>query len=180
MGYDAILLLDKDNVGHMGIMVQDSDGNWWHFYWGTSSLGRRILCAIAISVKPTTWCVQYTGEISLDSINESKNYNGYDEYERLYGDFSSCIDEMKNPTGKYNLYSANCSQISLGILATAETPYKNSLSSAAEITLPTMAFQKIKADIALANVMQQINTYVNEIAQKVYNALNEWVGGLLP
>ena len=179
-GYDAILLLDKANVGHMGIMVQDSEGNWWHFYWGTSSLGRRILCALTISVKPTTWCVQYTGEISLDSINKSEYYDGYDEYERLYGDFSSCIEEMKSPIGKYNLYWANCSQVSLGILAKAETSYSSSLSSAANIRLPAMAFQKIKTDIALDKLMQQINAYVNEIAQRVHNALDKWFGGLMP
>ena len=145
-GCDAILLLDTDNVGHMGIMAQDGEGTWWHFYWGTSGLYRRVLCAFKIPVKPTTWCVEYPGDLSLSSINESSQYSGnYDDRMYLAGDFSSCIDEMKKPSGNYNLYTANCSQISLGILAKAETPYSDALSNAAERMLPASAFSSVKA-----------------------------------
>ena len=144
-GCDAILLLDRDNVGHIGIMVQDQEGTWWHFYWGTSGLGRRTLCVFYISVEPTTWYAEYTDDVSLNTINDSAQYSGdYESYIYFYGDFSKCIGSIMNPAGKYHLYENNCSQVSLGILAEPDTIYQDALNQAAKKVLPTNAFSSVK------------------------------------
>ena len=50
---------------------------------------------------------------------------------RLTGDFSSCLAEMNDKTGEYNLFTNNCSQKSLSILASANTQYSQILKAAA-------------------------------------------------
>lgn len=92
-----------------------------------------------------TWCVKYTGDINLDDINKAGQYSGdYEEMYYLHGDFSACLEDMKAPEGKYNLYTNNCSQVSLGILAKLDTLYQLQLKKAAEKMLPSHAFSKLK------------------------------------
>ncbi len=38
-GTDAVVLYDKDSLGHIGILAQDLDGNWWHYYWALEAPG---------------------------------------------------------------------------------------------------------------------------------------------
>ena len=171
-GCDAILLLDEDNVGHIGIMVQDSEGKWWHFYWGTDTWWRRTLCAFSISVEPKTWCVEYTGDTSLDAINNSAQYSGdYEKTIYLSGDFSSCVSKMKNPSGKYNLYSANCAQVSLGILATAETSYSYCLSQASKNVLPAFAFLSVKTYIDAERAFDKFNSVVFSVTGAIIGSI---------
>ena len=42
-GSDAILLLDEKFVGHIGALIQDADGTWWHFYWGAKDALKNTL-----------------------------------------------------------------------------------------------------------------------------------------
>ena len=143
-GQDAIILYDSDNVSHIGLLVQGSDGTWYHYYWGAKSGFPRVLCVFSINVEATTWCKEYTGEINLVSINNSHQFSGdYEELLYLYGDFSSCIDELKNSSEKYNLYSNNCSQKSLSTLSTANTQYQKYLKEASKYVLPRDAFNNI-------------------------------------
>ena len=42
-GEDAIWLHDKNAVygaGHTGLLIQDAQGTWYHFYWGNSGNGK--------------------------------------------------------------------------------------------------------------------------------------------
>ena len=149
-GCDAVVLLDENNLGHIGIMAQDDEGDWWHFYWGTrggiEGSVNRVLCFIDISVEPYSWCVEYDGDPgSLDSINSTNQY-GY-QYDTLHyfdGDFTGIIDEMKSPSGRYNLYSNNCSQVSLAILSHADTVYDSLFASASSLVFPKKANRYIK------------------------------------
>ena len=43
-GYDAIVLYDSYFVTHIGMIVQDEEGVWWHYYWGVSGLTNKFLC----------------------------------------------------------------------------------------------------------------------------------------
>ena len=152
-GCDAIILYDKDALGHIGIMLQDSDGKWYHFYWGTrggiTGLLDRVQCAFLVSVPQYSWCVEYCEETtSLQSINASNQYSGeYEEMHYLDGDFSECVDDIMSPDGEYNLYTNNCSQVSLGILATADTEYKTMLSQASKYVIPMNANSYITRNI---------------------------------
>ena len=148
-GFDAIVLYDQDTLGHIGVMVQDSDGKWWHFYWGTAGgkegIPDRILCFFFVSVRSYTWCVEYKGRsIKINDINAANQYSGqYEEAHYLKGDFSECVDMLKNPQGDYNLYTQNCSQVSLGILASADSDYKEMLQKASTFMLPAISNQYI-------------------------------------
>ncbi len=87
-GKDAVVLLDKDFPSHIGALIQDSSGNWWHFYWGAKNLAWGICSFLYIPVPARTWCELYTGEISLEQINAEGSYkNGYEEMLYLEGDF---------------------------------------------------------------------------------------------
>lgn len=43
-GTDVVVLYDSDFLGHIGIMSQDLDGNWWHYYWGSRGTWNRVMC----------------------------------------------------------------------------------------------------------------------------------------
>ncbi len=141
-GKDAVVVIDTDGVGHVGIVVQDEEGNWWHFYWGLSHGKTRLAAALFHNRKPLSWCVELeVDEISLEAINSSGQYadGTYDSYFYYEGDFSKIIDEMKNPTGSYNLYFNNCVQVSLGLLAKAETKYQDAFTFASREIVPLFA-----------------------------------------
>ena len=148
-GMDAAVLYDDDTVGHIGIIVQDEEGNWWHFYWGTKGgfwgTILRVLAFLGSDVKSYTWCVPYEGEVSLEKINESKQFGGdYEQWQYMTGDFSECVEMLKNIDDQYNLYSRNCSQVSLRILAYADTAYSQILFDASHLLLPGRAFSYIE------------------------------------
>ncbi|MDD3400151.1 MAG: RHS repeat-associated core domain-containing protein [Eubacteriales bacterium] len=145
-GLDAIVLYDSSGLGHIGILIQDDNGTWWHFYWGagssSSSSSGRITCIFG-DVEAKTWCLKYecTGIPTIADINDAAQYSGsYDKMKYLYGDYSICVSIAQNPTGEYNLYTNNCSQYSLSILASADTGYSDQLSDASDCMLPSKAF----------------------------------------
>ena len=152
-GYDAIILCDSGLLGHVGAMVQDEDGVWWHFYWGTAGgfegSSARIGCILGFDVTPYTWCIEYGGNVTdLRDINAAKQYGyEYDDMYRMAGDFSICVDSMKYIDEKYNLYSNNCSQVTLSILSQAETPYKSTLKNASTYMHPYSVNKYLKENL---------------------------------
>ena len=58
-GKDAILLLDSKLQGHIGALIQDAEGTWWHFYWGPEGIIGYIACVGLLFVTPET-CVKNT------------------------------------------------------------------------------------------------------------------------
>lgn len=153
-GYDAIVLVNDGLAGHLGIMVQDEEDQWHHFYWGSSngnSSSSSFSSAWPWGCKPKTWCIQYCGELELLDINASGQYESYDRFVRLYGDFSSCLNEMENPSGEYNLYNNNCAQKLLGILAEADTIYSSSLYDAANYWRPSRAYDNLISNLPTVN-----------------------------
>ena len=151
-GEDAVLLVDEEGLGHIGIMIEDSDGNWWHFYWGSKPGLSYIACVIGVDVEPKTWCLKYTGEVDLEKINSENQYSGdYTDMFYLKGDFSSSIDMAKNPVGMYNLYSNSCVHMSLKVLYASESKYQNILGEMIKYTnsgllnkMPKQAFKYFK------------------------------------
>ncbi|MCI8620216.1 MAG: RHS repeat-associated core domain-containing protein, partial [Oscillospiraceae bacterium] len=145
-GTDAIILCNEGFIGHVGALVQDENGAWWHFYWGAesgsglNSSSAMSACIVGTDVPARIWCLEYTESVvNLDAINNAEQYGGeYDAMYRLHGDFSTCVDQMKNITGDYNLYRNNCVQVTLRILATANTSYDDMLNEAAKRFAPTL------------------------------------------
>ncbi len=167
-GYDAIVLTNDGAAGHTGIMVQDEDGVWYHFYWGASD-GNSSSSGSSSSASPfgceaKTWCKIYEGDISLDDINASGQYGGtYDRMERLYGDFSTCLTEMQNPSGEYNLYTNNCLDKSFSILASADTIYKDALQKGAKKWRPTKGHDTLCENMPVRPLFPSWRHFVIEI-----------------
>ena len=142
-GTDAIILYDDDSWTHIGALIEDENGSWWHFYWGTNTNSIGSALSI-IGTKPVTWCELYEGGISLNSINEDMHYGAsYDAQKYLVGDFSSTIDDFKNLDGSYNLISNNCSHVTLSTLAKADTSHTDLLNEASKKIVPRNAFKII-------------------------------------
>ena len=161
-GKDAIVLYDSDAVGHIGAVIQDSDGKWWHFYWGTANDWTRVACAVGLDVTPLTWCVPYTGELDLDQINADESYGGaYEKMLYLKGDFSDSVTIAKNPGGLYNLYSNNCAQVTLNTLAASDTVYRDALSTGSNAILPKNAFATVKREMAGVSIEQRKGRFYN-------------------
>ena len=151
-GTDAILLFDEDFTGHVGALVQDENGTWWHFYWGTEDNWLRYASVLGIDVPVLTGCEEYEGEADLESINASGQYKaGYTDMLYLQGDFSSSVSEMQQSDGPYNLYKRNCTQVTLSTLSHADTDYKDILSFASKFILPATSFYSVKVITQLSN-----------------------------
>ena len=170
-GEDAVILLDKDKVGHLGIMAQDKNGIWWHFYWGADP-DYIALCILGIDVPVNKWCQKYTGEITLDAINESGQYDDYERMIYLRGDFSLSVEEMQKADGVYNLYLNNCSQVSLRILAKSNTIFRSSLLYASSAVLPSTAFNRLNISAALVSAASKVVTAVIQVMEVLIGCLN--------
>ena len=116
VGNDAIWLQDTNAVysaGHTGLLIQDADGKWWHFYWGNNRNGKKgksgegnILLA-------------YSGKTDLTSINAfyKEHYGGkYEASIYFSGDFSKSVTYAKKLSKKYNLIFNNCMEVSCDVL----------------------------------------------------------------
>ena len=137
-GHDAVVLYKKSGVGHIGFLVEDEDGTWWHFYWGADGILMVALSVFSCDVRERTWCKKYEGDpTSLDEINDSGQYGGkYVNSHYLVGDFSDVVDAISNLSGDYNLYNNNCGQVSMRLLASADTSYREMLLAASELWTP--------------------------------------------
>lgn len=162
-GEDAVILLDNDAPTHIGIMAQDANGNWWHFYWGVDPnyIG---WCVFGFNLPVYTWCKKYTGSITVEAINKSKQFNDYESMLRLYGDFSFSAEAMRKAVGEYNLYTNNCSQVSLRILAASDTFYSSILQKASDMIVPNDAFKylTISPAVIIIGIVSQITSLAVE------------------
>ena len=155
-GFDAVVLYDEDNVGHIGALIQDEEGNWWHFYWGTTGIFVRVCCAFGCFVPSYSWCVEYKGDINLESINNTEEYSGdYDEMYYLEGDFTESLDDFMNASGMYNLYLNNCSEFTLSTLAKSDTSYERMLKRASRKILPANAASVIEMFFAAKRIWEE-------------------------
>ena len=150
-GRDAYILVNENLMGflgHIGLLVEDEDGNWWHFYWGAGSGFEIAITSMTFfPVSAKTWCKSYTGELTVGAINNAGDYTNYTDMLYLDGDFSSCIDLMNNAAekyGVYNVYFNNCSQVSLNILSKANTEHKVILATASAQPVPNISYKMVK------------------------------------
>jgi len=166
-GYDAVLLVDKDLCGHIGILIQDDDGIWYHFYWGASKISLRLLLGDFVKVR--TWLKEINVPIdvndkkrTLKNINGTGQFNGkYDDMIYLIGDFSESVDyafEITSYNGQklYSLSEQNCSQVSFKILGRSYTKYSKDLCKAALHKIPIKGFKQFKTAKAIIDRKERI------------------------
>ncbi len=138
-GTDAVVLYDESACTHIGALIQDSNGDWWHFYWGTQKKDRTV-GLLFFGVPSYSWIKRYMGKIDLSSINALNQYGGtYDSMYYMIGDFSDSLREINSYTAEYALFLNNCSQVTCRILAKSNTQYKGTLLKASKHLLPSIA-----------------------------------------
>jgi RHS repeat-associated protein len=148
-GTDAIWLQDLDavwNMGHTGLLLQDSSGVWFHFYWGNNR------SKVKGKKGPGNPIQRYSGELNLSSINLLYNKIRGGSYERMIyfeGDFSNSLRYARAVQNNwYNLVNNNCMQLSTDILrhgtfAKNNFGMKLMLLSVRRKIVPNIAFMKI-------------------------------------
>lgn len=146
-GCDAVILFDSSSVGHIGLLVQDGDGKWHHYYWGSVYAGKSssFKCSLGINTKAKEKICNYNGAISIVAINSEHFFGGsYEKSIYLKGDFSDAFTYIDMHSDEsYNLFNNNCSQHSINALAYCDTVYKDILKNAAQDTLPASAYWDI-------------------------------------
>ena len=159
-GYDAVVLYKESGVGHIGFLVQDENGDWWHFYWGADGALMVVLSVLACDVPEKSWCIEYSGDpSSLDEINKSGQYAGtYVNSHYLYGDFSAVLDLIENLSGDYNLYRNNCGQVSMRLLASADTTYQDILTHASTLWMPSEIDSYLTSQLKINNINSVVTT----------------------
>ena len=160
-GQDAIWLQDLDLVypfGHTGLLLQDKDGVWWHFYWGNNRDGKKGKKGNGNIL------MLYVGALNIESINSFyyKYYgNTYERMIYLNGDFSKSVDYAKKLSNNtYNLIFNNCMQVSADVLRRGNFTYNNSeykslLFKIRSNPIPNIAFEKM---ITFTNIVSRWNT----------------------
>ena len=144
-GEDAVLLYCDSGSTHLGALIQDSNGAWWHFYWGAKDKYN------IINKESVTWCVRFYGDpTDLDSINNSKQLiNNYNDLLFLSGDFSQSYISAQNASGLYHIIKNNCAQKTLSILSESNTKYKNYFKICSKDIFPKNAFRDMSDFVVL-------------------------------
>ena len=160
-GTNAIILFkekrpeEKADVAHLGIMVQDEDGQWYHYFWGSPNKNFFIK-SIFSPITAYTVVTEYNGATTLEAINNSGVYwYEYSDMVYLYGDFSGAVDDLKEG-GEYSAVFNNCAQRSLGILAEQDTIYQETLQNAATEVFPETAFQSIVDELYPLSIPEKV------------------------
>ena len=179
-GEDAIWLQDKDGVlgfGHTGLLIQDADGTWLHFYWGNDRSYFSGKIGYGDVVSP------YDGELSLDAINQfytNGEGNGYEDMLYFKGDFTKSaafVKVLQKIPIPYFLISINCVQMSKMALSFGEFTYFDSLYQSVLDTdgiIPNVAYLKIKpvhrAEQAIRACVRYIGGYISEKSNTTYQS----------
>ncbi|MBR3295895.1 MAG: RHS repeat-associated core domain-containing protein, partial [Clostridia bacterium] len=161
-GENAYILYDSSFPTHIGALVQDNEGEWWHFYWGTEGTINRVVCAFGYDVKPKTWCKQYKGKVDIDAINETGDFSGtYDDMIFLEGDFSDVPHKFSTIDEPYNLYTNNCSQVTTRILSESKTKYANVLKRVSKMVIPYSAHKVLSMIIHRSITVGRLNKNIS-------------------
>ena len=147
-GEAAIWLQDADavhNLGHTGLLIQDSDGKWYHFYWGADGTGKSGKSGVSPRVEYLDGKFSNLNELN-NVLNSTGCYKGrYENGIYFDGDFSKSLEYAQSINANYDLLTNNCMQVSIDVLSkgkfkTADTAYKNQLSKIRSNPFPNGGF----------------------------------------
>ena len=147
-GTDAVWLQANKQVaglGHTGLLIQDKNGVWWHFFWGNSRGG------ISGKSGADNGCrlIKYSGNIDLKSINASGVYGGtYTGMIYFKGNFSASYNYAVNATKSYFLLWNNCMQVCIdalrkGKFTQSDLCYKTFLFKIRSNVIPNAAYSRL-------------------------------------
>jgi len=167
-GKDAILLLNTNGAGgfgHMGLLIQDKSGTWYHFFWGSqqgnsSDISTPTVCEVS----------ELSGNFNLIELNEilkeKEIYN--DPYEKMLyfsGDYTESLKYVQQYAGKYNLFTNNCMQLSLNALLRSDElncseKYIKQILRARNSVIPNFSFNILsKADLPNKSFVGDLSKY---------------------
>ena len=180
---DAIWLQYDDAAvyaGHTGLLLQDAEGFWHLFYWGTND---SLIASFGSNVDlfDKNKALQKFSKYDFDTDNLLYNVQQYLYYVKgntslsegltgvIYfeGDFQNSIEYIKEiiDSKKYNLYSYNCMQASVDALSkgnfdNCDGEYKSAIPYLSSLVIPDEAYY----------VMLEIDKSINE------NTGKSWFG----
>ena len=157
-GYDAVILInDKGGIPHTGVLIEDENGDWYHFYWGAhTDVGLPSIVSgkyvkVSARLDKCNFEAVSNHATTLNLINSSGLYGyEYDDMVYLDGDFTESYDYYSKIVQEYNgknqycLYEQNCSQVSLYALSVSETLYSETLDELSQKIYPPSAFKVLK------------------------------------
>ena len=119
-GDDAIWLQDTDTLcglGHTGLLLQDKNGTWWHFYWGADRSGSSGKSGDFNGCKKLKG-FRFKNLSQLNSyLNSKKIYSQkYKAGIYFHGNFDASVRYAKALKSSYCLLYNNCMQVSIDVL----------------------------------------------------------------
>ena len=146
-GTDAVLLLNSKGMGHVGALIQDNEGNWYHIFWGAEdTFLNRIGAGLGFGVKSDKRITRYYGEPTIEDINNSAYGKGYTDMCYLTGDFSYSLTFFSYYSNDYYFYTNNCSQLVFNTLSQSDTKYRPYLEEESETLIPSSGFNSFKSN----------------------------------
>ncbi len=197
---DAIWLQYRDlarGAGHTGLLLQDSDGYWYLFSWGTTR-PNKALTGADTPVIDSKQVFQKLGKYNFDlnnlyddvtqylsSTKENKNLSqGLTGVIYFEGDFTKSIEYIESlvktlstNNEQYNLYDNNCLQVSMealdkGTFDKYDEQYKHALSYASATTIPNSAYAGMKTFVTLIDDYMQKNWFLQFFAVSPYSGFS--------
>lgn len=162
-GTDAVVIYDDKSVGHLGFLFQDENDDWFYYYWGPMNSNDKMVRIFVFLNNDyiTNEIVSpfYGDPNSLESISANSGYSGtYSDMLYIEGDFSALSKNISDYGNvNYNLYSENCVQHSLKLLASCDTLYKYAFLDTSQHILPSTAMKDLKARVA--DIVSRRRTY---------------------
>ena len=126
-GTDAIWIQEEGSVGtlgHTGLLVQDSDGVWYYFYWGADDTHGPIKKLFGNKAQVKLLEIKNSEDYNLhklsdvaDAVNSVDFPRGDNVTDMYYykGDYTKTYDflyTLNDSGGNYNLLFSNCTQVS--------------------------------------------------------------------
>ena len=195
---DAIWLQYSElasGAGHTGLLLQDSEGLWYLFYWGTNSPDKSIIgsnTSVIGGEKVFRKLTKYDFDLNnlYDDVMQylSSVEGNYDPSEGLSGvmyfegDFDKSIeyveelvDSLSEDSNQYNLYLNNCMQVSMDALRAGtfdkyNNEYKVALAYASATIIPNDAF------LGMQIFTEEIEEYMEKSLLRKFFSIEPYFG----
>lgn len=162
-GKDAIWIQERDSAagfGHTGLMAQDSDGNWYYFFWGPVSENIELEL---ITGTDTNSYVQYVNTHGIVLTDKDSVVNALlgsadtapDAASRaslitdvyyFEGDYSATLaraQKIVNDSKNYQLLTNNCLQNTVDALMASDSRFSQVIYGGLNAVIPNSAASKV-------------------------------------
>ena len=188
-GKDAVAVLEPASAGcagHVGLFIQDADGNWFYFFWGPADLsiegtvdiitGEDVLHGaylIPVDIQSSDFSDINSVKSALEAafINANISEKQYrDRVDNLFGliyyegDYSASYDSAKgyvNSSIFYNLYDKNCFQVSSSILSVSNNRISKIQENIVTGIIPNIGFPVLYILHKVQGIINSVDAYQN-------------------